>query len=139
MAKFKYDQIQFARTLASCQTIAAEVREKLGFVPDFKWGVVLSSNIAGQAHWRWKDRSHSEIVDCQINLSPIVFPLLSKTAQRETVIHEICHLLAPRDGHGHYWGHYMIRMGLVPERCWSGKDFSEQALDAISSARKVGL
>lgn len=57
----------------------------------------------------------------QIHLCPSLWPLATEAQRRETVLHELCHLVATkqyghRAGHKEPWKKLMCRLGLVPNR-----------------------
>jgi len=59
-----------------------------------------------------------------IRLSTPLWPRASATEREETIIHEVCHVLAEllagpsrRVGHGQGWKNLMQRCGVEPKRC----------------------
>ncbi len=56
----------------------------------------------------------------KISLSKYLVELNSRDKVRDTIIHEIAHAIAGyKAGHGKDWEKCVIRMGGVPERCYS--------------------
>lgn len=60
-----------------------------------------------------------------IELSPVLLARTSEADQKNTVVHEVCHLAAPIlynrkvAWHGKEWQSLMLRCGELPERCHS--------------------
>jgi SprT protein len=90
-------------------TCAALDVDDLAHVIQWSWNRRLTRAIA-RAHF------HSSLIE----LSSRLFPLLSLTDQRDTVIHETCHLVAHRlhgpsiAHHGREWRALMLKAGGMP-------------------------
>lgn len=58
-----------------------------------------------------------------ISLSRHLVELNDEKVVRDTIIHEIAHAIAGHEaGHGKFWKQCVVRMGGVPERCYSPKE-----------------
>lgn len=75
------------------------------------WNTNLKGTVAGQAF----------LNENQIKINPVLFNRNKKQFFKDTIPHEVAHLVAYkvfRDcGHGDGWKHTMIRLGYVPKRC----------------------
>jgi len=59
----------------------------------------------------------------EITLSKYLTELNDEKTVRDTIIHEIAHAIAGHEsGHGKFWKQCVVRMGGVPERCYSPKE-----------------
>lgn len=56
-------------------------------------------------------------VPVELRLSKHYMAVLPEEQVRDTILHEIAHLLTPGDGHGRKWKAMCRKIGAVPERC----------------------
>lgn len=55
----------------------------------------------------------------EIGLSKLLMVLWTEAQQRDVILHEIAHALAPaRVGHSWEWQRVCIKIGAIPVRCW---------------------
>lgn len=77
------------------------------------FSVNLKGTSAGRAHF---GANH-------IKINPILFRENSESMLKVTCVHEIAHLVAfhvyKDRGHGKFWKHVMVQLGLKPDRCHS--------------------
>lgn len=83
------------------------------------------ADVADRIRWTWNRRltraiARAHFLEWKIELSSRLFPLLPQLEQRDTVIHEVCHLVAHHlHGpsilhHGREWKELMVRAGGEP-------------------------
>jgi predicted SprT family Zn-dependent metalloprotease len=59
----------------------------------------------------------------EIGLSKLLMVLWTEGQQRETILHEIAHALAPAGaGHDWRWQRVCVKIGAIPVRCWDEAD-----------------
>lgn len=93
--------------------------------------------LAGTITWSWNARlsraiARAQLASAKIELSSRLFPLLPDHEQRDTVIHEVCHIVAHAlhgpgiAHHGREWRQLMVRAGGEPRarsKSIDGADF----------------
>jgi predicted SprT family Zn-dependent metalloprotease len=85
-------------------------------------------NEHGLGEWTFKfDRARRRFGSCRasrklITLSRSLTLLNTEPQVRDTILHEIAHGLAPRDGHGAKWKAVCVRIGAKPVRCYSDSE-----------------
>jgi hypothetical protein len=53
-----------------------------------------------------------------LTLSGPLMSLWTAEQQRETILHEIAHIMCPDNGHDAVWGYHCARLGIEPRTCW---------------------
>jgi predicted SprT family Zn-dependent metalloprotease len=85
-------------------------------------------NRHGLADWAFRfDHARRRFGSCRmraklITLSRMLTLLNSETQVRDTILHEIAHVLTPGDGHGQRWKDKCVEIGARPERCYDDDD-----------------
>ena len=121
-------------TSSEIDSIVQEVCDKFNYLNDIVWKYNhrLKSN-AGKAFCSQK----------KIELNPIYFIKASKEEQIETVVHEVCHLIAYHvygaRGHGKVWKDCMRYCGYKPRRCHN-YELTGNKVDVVCGCgpRKIG-
>lgn len=75
----------------------------------------------------------------RIRLSSVLFPRAAQDKQRNTVIHEACHIIANvragrRVAHGDGWKIAMRRAGQTPKRCYDRSEVDRTGIDKCVKA-----
>ncbi len=82
----------------------------------------------GLLGWSFRfDRARRRFGSCRVRARLITLSrpltLLNSDAQvRDTILHEIAHALAPKDGHGARWKAACRKLGAKPVRCFNDKE-----------------
>lgn len=82
----------------------------------------------GLSSWRFQfDHARRRFGSCRyrakvITLSKTLAFLNDEGQVRDTILHEIAHVLAPEDGHGEKWKAMCLRVGAKPVRCYQDEE-----------------
>lgn len=107
------------------QQIRIWIRETLSILGETALENKISVEYNNDFTRRMGDASRDRLAKTyKVRFSIPLWPLATEAQRRETVIHEICHVVDMARGtfhsseaHGHAWGQLMIQCGLAPKRC----------------------
>ena len=111
--------------IAQRQQIRVWIREALQILGETALENKISVEFNNDFTRRMGDASRDRFTKTyKVRFSVPLWPLASETDRRETVFHEICHVVdmargtfSSREAHGYNWARLMIQCGLAPKRC----------------------